>query len=157
MIFYESRVIGPFGVFRFVNRDGGEGGKELTVVLSEDVPDLVNTALNLFYQFAAKRYFRTDYDQISEAHMAQMENYMTVTEGILWTTKSVSLKGANLLMRVNDQGQAEELKGDVSLLLNTGRDGVRQMDVSFELKVSDRDNSFVGSFDPPEYGVERAK
>lgn len=134
-----------------------EEGKELTVVLSEDVPELVNTALNLFYQFAAKRYFRTDYDQISEAHMTQMENYMTVTEGILWTTKSVSLKGANLLMRVNDQGQAEELKGDVSLLLYTGRDGERQMDVSFELKVSDRDSSFVGSFDPAEYGVEKAK
>jgi hypothetical protein len=31
------------------------------------------------------------------------------------------------------------------------------MDVSFELKVSDRDSSFVGSFDPAEYGVEKAK
>ena len=132
----------------------GDGGKELTVVLGEDVPELVNTALNIFYQFAAKRYFKTDYDQISEAHMGSMENYMTVTEGILYTTKSVSLKRANCVMQVNSLGQAEQLKGDVSLLLHTGRDGDRQMDISFELYVSDRDSSFVGSFDPAEYGVQ---
>ncbi len=132
----------------------GDGGKELTVVLGEDVPELVNTALNIFYQFAAKRYFKTDYDQISEAHMGSMENYMTVTEGILYTTKSVSLKRANCVMQVNSLGQAEQLKGDVSLLLHTGRDGDRQMDISFELHVSDRGNSFVGSFDPAEYGVQ---
>ena len=146
-----------FGEEAFTIQPAGEEGRELTVALGEDVPELVNTALNMLWQFAAKRYFRTDYDQISEEHMAQMENYITVTEGILYTTKSISLKRANCVMQVNGQGQAEQLKGDVSLLLHTGRDGERQMDISFELKVSDRDSSFVGSFDPAEYGVELAK
>ena len=135
----------------------GQGGKELHITLGEDVPEIVNTVLNVFYQFAAKRYFETDYDYVSEQDMGLMEHYLTVTEGILRTTKHISLKQAHITMQVNGHGQTEQIKGDVSLFLNTGRDGTRQLDFTFSLNVSDLDSSHVDKFDPSEYGVRPAK
>ena len=129
------------------------GGKELTIKLDENVPDIVNTVLNLVYQFAAKRYFDTDYDQVSEWMMVPMENAMTVMQGILGNTKSLSLKGADVSAIRNDGGDLEQIKGAVSLNLNTGKDGTRQLDITFQLDVSDPDGSHVGAFDPEAYGV----
>ena len=132
------------------------GGKELRIQLGENVPDLVNTALNLVYQFAAKRYFDTDYDQVSEWMMVPMENAMTTVLGILGNTKSLSLKEANVSAIRNDAGDLEQIKGDVSLNLNTGKDGTRQLGISFRLDVSDPDGSHVDAFDPEAYGVKQA-
>ena len=130
------------------------GGKELRIKLGENVPDIVNTALNLVYQFAAKRYFDTDYDQVSERMMVPMENAMTVMQGILGNTKSLSLKEANVSAIRSDAGNLEQIKGTVTLNLNTGKDGTRQLDITFQLDVSDLDGSHVGSFDPEAYGVK---
>lgn len=135
---------------------GETGGKELRMKLGEDAPDLVNTALNLVYQFAAKRYFEMDYDQLSEWAMAPMENAITVMQGILWNTKSISLKQADVSAVMNDAGRLEQIKGALSLYLNTGRDGTRQLDISFRLDVSDFGGSHVDRFDPETYGVRLA-
>ena len=135
-------------------RPDGQGGRELVVSLGEDVPDLVNTALNVFYQFIARRYFDTDYDRVDELDMSLMENYVTVTQGILGATRSLSLKQAGIVMKVSGQGVTEQVKGDVSLLLDTGRDGVRQLDITFCLNVTDLNSSHVGRFNPSSYGVQ---
>lgn len=132
----------------------GQGGKTLTVALGEDVPALVNTAVNIFYQFIAKRYFDTDYDRVEEQDMALMENYRTVTQGILSTTKSVSLKKADVTVRVNGHGVLEQISGEAVLLLNTGRDGKKELGITFSLDVSDIGGSHVDPFDPSAWGVE---
>lgn len=51
-------------------------GLEIRLQAGSDVPEMVNTALNMTVQFVAKRYFGTDYDQISEQFMGTMDNYM---------------------------------------------------------------------------------
>ncbi len=132
------------------------GGKELRIQLGENVPAIVNTALNLIFQFTAKRYFDTDYDQVSERIMVPMENAMTVMLGILWNTKSVSLKTADISAVRSDAGDLEQIKGAVSLKLNTGKDGTRQLDTAFRLDVSDLDGSHVDLFDPEAYSVRLA-
>ena len=137
-------------------RPGAAGGKELRIQLGEDVPDLVNTALNLVYQFAAKRYFGMDYDQLSEWAMGPMDNAVTVMQGILWNTKSISLKQADISAVRDDAGRLEQVKGAVALYLNTGRDGTRQLDLSFRLDASDFGGSRVDRFDPEAYGVRLA-
>ncbi len=133
-----------------------QGGKDLRIELDENVPDLVNTALNLFYQFVARRYFDTDYDHVSERDMEPMENYLTVTQGILNATKSLSLKKADLTLKRDHAGLLEAAKGDFSLNLNTGKDGIRQLNSTFYLNVFDRDGSHVEKFDPEKYGVVRS-
>lgn len=144
-----------FGEKAVTVQPDGRGGKMLRIVLEEDVPDMVNTALNVFYQFVAKRYFETDYDQVSERFMVPMDVYLTVTQAILGATKQISLKKTDVTAVRDSTGNLEQVKGDVSLLLNTGKDGTRQLDISFSLNVSDRDGSHVGPFDPEEYGVTR--
>ena len=131
-------------------------GLELRVALGEDVPRSVNTVLNLVYQFAAKRYFETDYDQISERDMVPMEYWPTVAEGILRSTVSLSLKKADVTATRDSSGNLERIGGDVSLWLHTALNGARQMDVAFSLNVSDRGESRVEKFDPAAYGVTRA-
>ncbi len=133
-----------------------QGGKDLRIELDENVPDLVNTALNLFYQFVARRYFDTDYDHVSERDMEPMENYLTVTQGILYATKSLSLEKADLTLKRDHAGLLEAAKGDISLNLNTGKDSIRQLDITFYLNVFDRDGSHVEQFDPEKYGVIRS-
>ena len=130
------------------------GGMELKISLNRDVPEAVNAALNLFYQFIAKRYFRTDYDQVSVRHMIPMASYITVAQGILGSTEQVSLKKAEITAKRDDAGRLEQVKGDVSLMLTTGRDGTRQLDISFSLDVSDFDGSHVGLFDPEKEGLK---
>jgi len=129
------------------------GGMELKISLGRDVPDIVNTALNLFYQFAAKRYFEMDYDQISERFMAPMENYITIVQGLLWSTKQVTLRKAEITAKRDDPGRLTQVKGDLSLDLQTGRDGIRRLDISFCLDVSDVGKSHVGLFEPGKNGL----
>ena len=66
----------------------------------------------------------------------------------------VSLKEANVSAIRSDAGNLEQIKGNVTLNLNTGKDGTRQLDITFQLDVSDLDGSHVGSFDPEAYGVK---
>ena len=141
----------------FTVQPDGQGGRELTITIKENVPDLVNTALNIFYQFVAKRYFDTDYDKVKEQDMALMENYLTVSQGILSATKSVSLKQINVTVQANGHGLLERVSGDITLLLDTGRDGTRELGITFYLNVSDIDGSHVEKFDPSAYGVKLAK
>ena len=135
----------------------GQGGQELQIKLNEDVPGTVNTLLNVFYQFAAKRYFEVDYDYIREQEMIPMDYYLTVAQGILGTTKSVSLKQADLTLDLDESGRLEQAAGAVSLLLSTGMDGTRHLDITFRADASDRNESHVGKFDPAEYGVRLAE
>ena len=64
-----------------ITSDSDDTGMTVHIQAGKDVPELVNTALNMTVQFVARRYFDTDYDQISERFMAPMENYITVTQG----------------------------------------------------------------------------
>ena len=138
----------------FTVQPDGQGGSTLTVALGDDVPDLVNAALNIFYQFAAKRYFETDYDRMNERDMARMEHYMTVAQGILGATKSVSLKQANMTLQADENGVPKQGSGEITLLLDTARDGTRELGMTFRLEVSDLGGSHVEKFDPEAYGVK---
>lgn len=127
------------------------------IVAEENVPPVVNLALNLFAQYAARRYFHMDYDQISERQMIPMNAYLTVTEGILSCTKSLALKHTDISIRKDQNGQPEKLSGDISVLLNTAKDGERQVDISFHAEITDKGRSHVGTFSPADYNVSLAE
>ena len=87
---------------------------DLRIRIEENASPKLNLALNLFAQYAARRYFHMDYDQISELHMIPMNAYLTVTEGILASTKSIALKHAEVNIGKDQKGQPEKISGDVS-------------------------------------------
>ncbi len=134
--------------------DQNETERSVRIKLSEPTPDWFNTPLNILAEYAAKRYFHMDYDQIGARNIVPMSYYLTVTEGILACTTSVAMKQADVTVKTDSNGQIEHFTGNVSILLNTGRDGERTLDISFEVTVSSKGTSHVDTFDPLTYGVK---
>lgn len=131
-------------------------GLEIRLQAGSDVPEMVNTALNMTVQFVAKRYFDTDYDQISEQFMGTMDNYITVTQGILGSTYYMALRKVDIIFKRDAGGNLESVNGNISIILNTENDGIRTLDIDFRLDVSDLGRSNVKEFDPADYGVTLA-
>ena len=132
-----------------------DGGKEIRIRAGGDVPALVNSGLNVLAQYAAKRYFATDYEHVQAQHMMPLEYYITVTQGILAATKSLALKEADLLFTLDEKGQLEGVSGKIAVVLTTGQDGEKTLDVSLDIGVSGRGESIVKEFNPADYGVEK--
>ena len=131
-----------------------KAGMTVHIHTGKDVPELVNTALNMTAQFVAKRYFGTDYDHISERFMGPMENYITVTQAILGSTCYMSLNQSDITMKRDADGHFESAEGKVAIELSTGDDGMRMLDISFRLDASDFGGSKVAVFNPDDYGVK---
>ena len=131
-----------------------ETEKSIRIELNGAIPDWFNTPLNVLAEYAAKRYFHMDYDQIGARNTVPMSYYLTVTEGILACTTSVAMKQADVTVKTDQDGQIEHISGTSSIILNTARDGERTLDISFDLNVSGREKSHVGTFDPYSYGVK---
>ena len=129
----------------------------IRISLQENVPPAINLALNLSEQYLARRYLHMDYDQVSERHMIPMDSYLTVTEGILGSTRSIALKNADLQVRNDGEGRPEKISGSVSVLLDTAKDGERTLDIIFQADITDRGQSHVGTFSPADYNVRPAE
>ncbi len=132
-------------------------GTAIRVKLGEDAPELVQMSLNLFYQYIAKRYFEMDYDHLNEENVYSLDNLITVTQGILYCTRSVSLKEADVMLARDGAGNLNRAEGTVSLLLNTSMDGAKALEISFTLETSAWGESRVKPFDPADYGVVLAE
>lgn len=131
-----------------------ETEKAISIKLTGDAPDWFNTSLNILAEYAAKRYFHIDYDQIGIRNIVPMSYYLTTTEGILSCTTSVAIKQADFTITKDSNGQIERISGSSSFLLNMARDGERTLDISFDFTVSGKGTSQVSSFDPLFYNVK---
>jgi len=140
-----------------VTAESDQTGMTVHIQAGKDVPELVNTALNMTVQFVARRYFDTDYDQISERYMVPMENYITVTQAILGSARYMYLNQADITLKRDAGGNFESVDGKVSIELDTGDDGKRMLDISFRLDASDYGGSKVAVFNPADYNVELAE
>ena len=121
--------------------------------IKENVPDLFNAVLNQAFQFAARRYFDNEYDSYSMDGMATVRDYATVSQGILYTAQSMSLKQALLTMKRDENGMPKYLEGEIALIMETAAEGTRQINVSFQMNVKDLEKTKVKRFDPADYNV----
>jgi len=135
-----------------VSEESG-GGTAVRLKLDGDVPEMLNSALNLAFQFFGRRYFGMDYDQISDQDMLPMESFITVTQGLLASTGRISIRQADVTIRQDAAGLLESMSGSVSFAMNTKASGARTLDITFGLEVSGRGSSKVPAFDPEAYGV----
>ena len=60
----------------------------------------------------------------------------------------MSLKNAQLTLKVNENGELESVEGQAAVKLHTTRDGERLLECGFHLEVSDRGNTMIRKFDP---------
>ena len=115
--------------------------------------DLLNAVVNQVFQFAARRYFDNEYDSYSVDRYARIEDYATITQGILYTAENVSLKQAQVTVKRDDKGTPKYMEGEIVLNLTVAGRGERQIDISFQMNVKDIGKTKVKRFDPADYGV----
>ena len=137
----------------FTETDNGEGGKVVRVVLDSSVPDLVNTALTMAFQAVAERYFMIDYDQVGDQFAAPIADYYTITRGILYATRALRLKNADVTVELDAAGELLGVSGTLGVTLQTAADGDHVMDIDFRLGVTGRGTSKVERFDPEKEGL----
>ena len=126
-------------------------GKELTIRVNGDSGFLADTLLDLFWQFAAKRWFGMDYDFIETDNEISMAPFITVTQGLLWCTKNVELTGADVKVTLDEKGRLQEVSGTAAMDIETLRDGVKSLEVKFQATASGYGTTMVGRFDPKAY------
>lgn len=115
--------------------------------------DLLNAVTNQVFQFAARRYFDNEYDSYAVDRHARIEDYVSVTQGILFTAKSVSLKQALVNVKRDENGLPKYMEGEITLNLKMAGKGDRTLDISFQMNVKDLGKTKVKRFDPKEYDV----
>lgn len=126
---------------------------EYRISLDENVPELMNAALNQLARFAAKRYFEIDYDRVLTDRGMSLFNYGTVTEGILYTMQGISMRKADITLKADENGVLSLAEGVVGLNLQTARDGIIPLDITFRVEVSDLGSTSVKPFNPKDYDV----
>ena len=125
----------------------------MRVRFGEDVPDQVNLALTLFWQFAAGRFFEVDTDDYDETDPLRNEPGFTITKWLLASTRYITVKNTDFTVTMNALGRLEQIAGSASVLLHTAPEGDRLLDITFRLDVSDRDSTTVKEFNPQDYNV----
>ncbi len=133
------------------------GDGEYRLHLGPDVPAAANEILNQAARFAAKRYFGVDYDRINtENYNMHASSFLTVTEGVVWTMKNLSVRNADLTAKTDGNGDLQSLDGKIVLSLETQADGMKQLEIDLHLTVEDIFGTTVDPFDPNAYGVTEA-
>lgn len=125
------------------------------IVLGGNTPAIANAALNEFARFAAKRYFGIDFDRLGTDNGRSLYDYVTLTEGILYTVQGVSVRQAEITLTTDAGGNLQHAEGSVGLYLETSGNGVKQLDITFRADVTDTGSTVLKKFDPQDYGVAR--
>ena len=130
----------------------------IRIVLGDDAPGTVNALMNQGFQFAAKRYFGVDYDAIGAGRIyASLYDFGTLTQGILYSMRNVSLRQADITVKQGESGYPVHAEGTVGLYLETADDGIKQLNIRFTADVTDIGSTTLKRFDPNDYQVELAE
>lgn len=124
-----------------------------SIKLDGNLPSFADSALNLFVQYAANRYFGMNYDKLSAGTPFVMQSFRTVTEGLVYCMRNVGVKKAEVNITNDANGMPKHIEGTVSLDITTVADGVKQLDVTFQADITDLGSTMVKKFDPKEYNV----
>ena len=111
---------------------------EFCFTLSKDTtPAVMNTALNLTADFFLRRFMNVNYDSIGNWGQGLLEDYITVTEGILYSTDSFVL-------------------GDTSVTVTENVDTVAIQNKVFRLNVGKTEESYRFKYAEVDSGIYNA-
>ena len=133
-----------------------DGGKTVHIALTEDqIPPVAASALSLAAGYLADRWFSQGHDRSAAADTyIPFDSYLTVSQALTNGTVSWSLRRVDADFTTDSQGRLTAAKGDVKVASTFIKDaGVREVEVQFDLTVTDYGASRVKPFDPDEYGV----
>ena len=129
-------------------------GREYRFSLSADTaPAVVNSSLNLLADFILRRFMGVNYDSVRGCGQGLLENYTTVTQGILYSTDSFVLGDTSVTVAEDAGGRVTSVSGTVTALLNSEEMSGMPLEITFDLAVSDYGATSVETFDPKAFGV----
>ncbi len=132
-------------------------GRELRISLKRgDAPDLLNSSLNLAAGYALQRFMGLDYGHIWSGYHSSVEDYATVTQGILYATESFILGDTDVTVRMDAQGRLSAASGTVTAMLYTGAGSFSPLTVNFSVDFTDYGTTVVNKFDPAAFRVTAA-
>lgn len=126
----------------------------MQIRVTDGVPDSVNLALTLFWQYAARRFLGVDTEEVEEEYMGNAGDYTSITKWLLVSTQYISLKKTDFTVTMDSLGRLEQIAGSASVMLHTVQTGDQLLDITFRLDVSDRGSTKVEEFRPEDYNVE---
>ena len=136
-----------------VREQADASGKTVEISISADqVPDAMNRLMNLGGQFLIRRLFGVDYDYDTYAG-TRMEQYVTVTQGILGCTESFTLQNLELRVETDTEERISAVEGRLEVELSTYNDGKHTLEVTLNGHAGAYGQSYVGAFSPEAYGV----
>ena len=131
-----------------------ETGSEFRFTLTKDTtPSVVNTALNLAADFFLKRFMDVNYDSITNWGQGQVADYITVTQGILYSTDSFVLGDTSITVTEDTDGRITGVSGTLAALLCSEELQMAPLEIVFDLKVSDYGSTEVEQFSPDDFSV----
>ncbi|MBQ8072354.1 MAG: hypothetical protein IJ231_01185 [Clostridia bacterium] len=102
-----------------------------------DIPALAGPVLNLFYQEAVGRYLFLSYSNVPVEGYATIEDFSTVTQGILYTLRSIAPESLRVSAQLDAEGRLLKLACDTALQLHLRSWETRTLTVSFTLEAKD--------------------
>ena len=128
--------------------------REFCFSLSKDTtPAVLNTALNLTADFFLRRFMNVNYDSIESWGQGLLEDYITVTEGILYSTDSFVLGDTSVTVTEDADGRITGVSGTLTALLCSEELEMAPLEIVFDLKVSDYGSTEVKQFSPKDFSV----
>ena len=121
-----------------------DAGLEITMHLSEkQVPVLMNAGLNLLFQFGARHFFGLDYHDMPTEGWASIGDYLTVTQGILYCARELSIRDLSFTASLDPAGNLTLLQGETRICLLCRDGSLSLLDVSFSLTGKDYGSTVV--------------
>ena len=129
-------------------------GTELKITLSrETTPAMLTPLVDMAAQFTLHRFLGVDFDGIRDWAVGPFDNYLTVTDGIIYTTSSYQPGEISVTVRLDDKGRISAVSGTVNMILLSKTEPERTLTVVFDASVSDYGTTYLRSFDPEEFSV----
>lgn len=134
--------------------DTEEAGLIAEITLTEETtPALINTSLNLAADFLLSRFMGVNYDSVRNWGQGHPEDYITVTQAILYSTDSFVLGDTSVTISEDAKGRITGISGTVTALLTSEEFSRAPLEIAFNLTVSDYGATEVKPFNPEGFGV----
>ena len=127
-------------------------------VREDQIPDIAVSALNLAAGYLSDRWFALGYDRSTredEGH--PFDHYITVTGALTDGTECWILRGADMEFSMDPQNRLTAAKGTLRAASVFWDQSVREVEMRFDLVMSDYGSSHVKPFDPADYNVVLAQ
>lgn len=132
-----------------------EDGKIIRVTLNASgIPSIAVSALNVAAGYLSDRWFSYGHDRNLEDYKPAFEDYYTITQALTDGTICWALNAADVEFAMDQDDRLTAAKGMVRASSVFLDESVREVEVSFNFKMTDYGVSRVADFDPFVYQVE---